>query len=252
MYNSRPFEELFLYASNFGISRFQMILRIYNALVDLGSASNIKSILNDFLDETRGELWESREALVAHFSQDKNYARLLNGEVGGNLIYKYKAISLAFYAQEWIECLRQQCWQLVEETTKDAYALEKSKSELNLLVQFVHNKLCGLLDVDGDLSPRMMESSIDILEWRNMPPRTPLSGSSLATPIIYDFIYTDAQLRARSDQFKRYGTNPNGLSKIVTRVSNVESLFRKISVRGEKKDSSKRIMDTFTRYQLSN
>ena len=54
--------------------------------------------------------------------------------------------------------------------------------------------------------------------------------------------------------FKRYGTDINALSKIVTRISNLESQFRK--VRNNKHNSLRDIYgkrgDSFVKYALSN
>jgi hypothetical protein len=61
---------------------------------------------------------------------------------------------------------------------------------------------------------------------------------------------------ARKDYFKRYGADANALSKIVTRVSNVESLFRKLRVQdmasASVSDSEESGRDQFIRYTLSN
>ena len=40
--------------------------------------------------------------------------------------------------------------------------------------------------------------------------------------------FTKEQIDNRNDYFKRYGKDVNALSKIVTRISNLESQFRKI------------------------
>ena len=74
----------------------------------------------------------------------------------------------------------------------------------------------------------------------------------LEEPIVYDFIYSEDQLRARKDQFQRYGSDFNACSKIVTRVSDVQSLFREVYIEGENDDSESKSTDQFVRYTLSN
>ena len=58
----------------------------------------------------------------------------------------------------------------------------------------------------------------------------------------------------RNDVFKRYGTDINALSKIVTRISNLESQFRKVRYERDKylRDVYKRRGENFERYALSN
>jgi hypothetical protein len=99
-----------------------------------------------------------------------------------------------------------------------------------------------------------MESNYDIVAWLKSDESKKLSGFCIdGPPIIYKFFYSQNQLTVRSDQFKRYGTDLNALSKIVTRVSNIERLTRKVSVNQKEKDLFEDIdQDLFTRYSLSN
>ena len=57
----------------------------------------------------------------------------------------------------------------------------------------------------------------------------------------------------REDAFQRYGTDINAISKIVTRISNLESQFRKVRYNNEKylRDIYKKMGDSFVRYALS-
>ena len=62
------------------------------------------------------------------------------------------------------------------------------------------------------------------------------------------------KLEVRDDVFKRYGTSINSLSKIVTRISNLESQFRKVRYEDDNflRDVFKKVGENFTRYALSN
>jgi radical SAM superfamily enzyme YgiQ (UPF0313 family) len=252
MHNSRPFHELFHYSSAVsGLSLFDFIKRVYDSLN--AAPANVQKIVHDFLEETKGELWDTEEELLEYFRKDENYERLLKGEVGGNLIYKYKAISLAFNTDEWIEFLATVTKKIVAEKIQDPAALEKVTDDLRVLTEFMRNRLAGVLNVDGDLKPREMKSPFDIVAWKAADITVPLEHFRLREPITYQFNYTKDQLMARTDQFKRYGTHANGLSKIVTRVSNVESLFRKVTVAGQVDQvKEEREVDQFIRYTLSN
>ena len=99
-----------------------------------------------------------------------------------------------------------------------------------------------------------LESKYDIVAWLKSDESNKLSDFCVdGLPIIYKFFYSQNQLTVRSDQFKRYGTDLNALSKIVTRVSNIERLTRKVSVDQKEKDLFEDIdQDLFTRYSLSN
>ena len=57
----------------------------------------------------------------------------------------------------------------------------------------------------------------------------------------------------RDDLFKRYGTGINSLSKIVTRISSLESQFRKVRYNDENslRDIYTKVGEKFTRYAIS-
>lgn len=251
LHNSRPFNELFKYVTSFGVSEFDFIMRVNEELDKDRAPREVREVVGGFLDETRGELWETEEALVAHYRKDENYARLLRGEVGGNVIYKYKAKSLAFCNEAWTDFLSSVCKEIVRERVEEE-TYRKALVEIDLLATYVKRKLSGLLNVDGDVTPHSMESPYHIREWIMSPEGTSLASFACPEPVTYQFEYLEGQLAERKDLFRRYGTHANALSKIVTRVSNVESLFRRVKVKGKDEDRQEEKTDQFVRYALSN
>ena len=131
--------------------------------------------------------------------------------------------------------------------------IERAKEQVELLEEFCHKKLFGLLDIHGDLTPTHMASLYDITGWLQSDGGTPLEHYACAEPVLYAFVYTEEQLKTRSDQFKRYGADVNALSKVVTRVANIESLFRTVRTpEGEQVIYADLDRDRFTRYMLAN
>lgn len=253
LYNSRTFEELFRYALSLGIGRFEMIERLYNSLER--APRGIREVAQGFINETRSELWETQEELISHYQNPENYRKLYGGEVGGNLIYKYKAISIAFYNEAWVDFIAAICAEIVKEKFQNPEIQARAAIEIGVLSRYVKNKLAGVLNAQGDTAPRAMESPWDIVTWAFGPEGTPLGNFAFEQPVTYSFEYSDDQLAVRADQFKRYGTHANALSKIVTRVSNVESLFRKVQIaEGIQPEpvQNDRDLDMFIRYTLAN
>ncbi|OGQ07189.1 MAG: hypothetical protein A3G32_04240 [Deltaproteobacteria bacterium RIFCSPLOWO2_12_FULL_40_28] len=251
LHNSRPFHELFKYVSSYEYSLFDFIMRVNDSFDS--APEKVKEVVNGFLNETKGELWNSEEELVAHYRRDENYNRLLKGEVGGNIIYKYKAMSLAFYNEAWVDFIAQICQKILSEKIQNPEAQQKAFEDINLLAVYVKNKLKGLLNVHGEVAPSSMTSPYDIQTWSKSQDGLALNAFKFLEPIQYEFEYSEGQLAERTDLFKRYGTHANALSKIVTRVSNVESLFRKINIHGaHQKEGPENKVDQFIRYTLSN
>lgn len=252
MHNNRPFDELIQYGMQFGYTRFQLLKRAYESL-DTAPAP-VREVVEHFMDETRSELWDSEADIELAYSRDQEYVRLRNGEAGSNLIYKYKASSLAFCNQEWGQYLGAMLGEiLAEQVDFDEQQRAAHRSAIDTLVDYVAAKLAGVLDVNADLDPRTVKSEYDIPAWLAAGGR--LQDHALASPLAYVFEYTPEQVAGRNDYFRRYGTDANALSKIVTRVSNVESLFRRLRVMGvdgfepRTEESQK---DLFIRYTLSN
>jgi hypothetical protein len=251
LHNGRPFDELFRYAMSLGVSRTEFLRQVYDRMPNAPQA--VKDVMTGFLEETQSELWNSEEELVAHYQQEENYQRLYRGEVGGNLIYKYKSMSLAFAAEPWINFLADVCKEVARERLDDANIAQRAEAQIDVLAEFCHKKLSGLLNVQADLEPLHMESPYDIAGWLVSNEGTLLEEYGSANTVHYTFWYSDEHLKARVDQFKRYGTDINALSKIVTRVSNIESLFRRVGTPdGEQIIYADTDVDSMTRYMLAN
>ena len=142
---------------------------------------------------------------------------------------------------------------LCEEKIKDKELLEQAEIEIKEIVNFCKYKLAGLFDIEADLSPISEKFNFDILSWLDSDHEKPLSDYRAQTPISCQFEYDQEQLQTRKDQFSRYGNDVNALSKIVTRISSLESQFRQI----RKNDDSIRgiynyTQGSMTKYTLAN
>ena len=111
----------------------------------------------------------------------------------------------------------------------------------------------GLLDNNANTDDILENFDYDIPTWLNAKHNNDISKFKCKKPIKYKFHYTEEQILTRKDNFNRYGSDVNALAKIVTRISNLESLFRKISnVDGSTIEYIDVSSDQFTRYTLSN
>jgi radical SAM superfamily enzyme YgiQ (UPF0313 family) len=226
LHNGRPFEELFSYALNYGEKRSDLLIRIYDSLSK--APAQLQEIVSGFMAETKSELWDSDEKLVEFYRLDENYERLSRGEAGGNLLQKYKSMSLAFANRDWIDFISEVILDVVREKSSDPEVISKAEAQIAALREFCLRKLDGLLDHTGNTEPTDFESPYDIIGWLASPEETPLENFECATSLHYKFYYTPDQLKVRDEYFRRYGTDVNGLSKIVTRISSLESVVRRV------------------------
>ena len=228
LYNGKPFYEFFKFSKEIGLQPASILSILYDNISD--SSKSIKKLIDEFVNETKNELWDSEENLVDHYKKDKNYLKLKNGEVGGNLIYKYKSKSLVETGLDWIDYIEKQILKLVVDKQTNINSAKIIKSELSEIASFCRLKINALLNADIETKPVEDIFSYDILKWLDDEKAnkrlSDYKFSSDSEKLIFEF--TKDQITIRKDIFKRYGTSINAISKIVTRISNLESQFRKV------------------------
>jgi radical SAM superfamily enzyme YgiQ (UPF0313 family) len=85
------FEDVILFAETLGMKRSDWLDWILDAMEK--STGPIRQFVDDFLRETRDELFDTREACIDFYNKDENFERLRRGEVGENLIHRSRAIA---------------------------------------------------------------------------------------------------------------------------------------------------------------
>ena len=90
-WNDSWFEDAVALTQKFGLKRSQW----FDAMLpELQSKQGpVRDFLDHFVGETVGELFPTREACAEFYRKDENFSRLLNGDIGDNLMYKYRAIA---------------------------------------------------------------------------------------------------------------------------------------------------------------
>ena len=251
--NGRPYDEFFMYLESFKISKTRLLK---NLLDNIGKApKKVKDLYDDFIEETENELWKSEDDLLEHYRKKDNYLKLKKGLVGGNLIYKYKARSIMFTSPEWLEYLENEIFEIINNEKNIKIDTKELKSQLSNISDFCKYKLDGLFNLEIDQKKITKNFQYDIINWIDNIDQLSLFDCKLPRPVKYTFGFTDDQITVRKDHLKRWGSDLNALSKIVTRISNLEELFRKIKIN---EDAVRDIYpaatggNRFTRYTLAN
>ena len=254
VYNNQTFDAFFRYASTIGVSQSNFLFKIFTSIDK--APSKIIKIFEEYKKETQEELWDSEKEMVEYYQKEENYKKLLKGDAGGNLIYKYKSKNLAMAMPEWIQFLSNILEEMVIENGRknlnfSQNEIETKKKEISMLTEYNKNRTWKFLDNKSSNEKVTMESEYDFLNWLKGSDPSPLSNYRLKNPVKYFFTYSEKQLKERYDQFRRYGTDINALSKIVVRI-HVENWFRNVSTNPnyiKEKINEKR---SRTRYAMSN
>lgn len=143
LYNDAIFEELFVVLKTLDISVWDWIEEASNH--DPGSV--LSTIVNNFLDETRAELWESKEELESYVNTNKNMDRYFSGELGGNLIFKYKAITLIEAFDELVDIARMAALNLIEKKFVHQIDVMQVLAKLvNEVMVYKSAQVCGIFN----------------------------------------------------------------------------------------------------------
>ena len=254
LYNGKPFYEFFKFSKKFDIQPASLLRILYDNISD--SSKSVQKLINEFVNETKNELWDTEENLIKHYKKDENYIKLKNGKVGGNLIFKYKSKSLVESGLDWIDYLEQQITKIVIEKHMKIDSAKIIKSELSEIAKFCRLKINALLNANVETKSVKGIFNYDILKWledekenkRLSEYKFPLESKKLI------FEFTKDQKIIRKDVFKRYGTNINAISKIITRISSLQSQFRKVRYENDNylRDVYKKVGENFVKYALSN
>lgn len=113
-YNDGVFRELFTFANNKNINTFDLLLHIHNSAL---THHKLKQLYSMFTDETKNELWVSKEELSRNFIE--NAEKYYRGETGANLIFKYKTIGLCGYLEEMHEIAFGSLHEIIKDSTID-------------------------------------------------------------------------------------------------------------------------------------
>jgi hypothetical protein len=95
-HNSDLFNLIYAYLQERRITPSKFINQIY--LNSFQGDFPLKGVIDDFIEKTKGELFDSEESCAAFYSKPENLKKVKNGELGGNLLFQHLAIALF---EEW-------------------------------------------------------------------------------------------------------------------------------------------------------
>ena len=90
-WNDGWFADVVRFVNTHGVRNSEWWARMLPAL-ERGNPA-VRGFLDSFVGETVGELFPDRESCIAFYSQPENFRKLGNGEIGDNLMYRYRAIA---------------------------------------------------------------------------------------------------------------------------------------------------------------
>ena len=220
-YNDRIFGEIHGLLRLLKLPTFEWIKLIHSDIPHL--SPSVRGLYKGFIDDTVGELWETPEDLVRDLSEvADHYAR---GDVGGNIIYKYRAKSIIecfpeVHAEAFTHLRRYlKSKGLTAETTEVVRELERffALRKLDLFDTSLDHVECFSYDVRRIIQDAAFAKK-GTLEALHYPVRLRIS-------------HTEKQRATIDRELKFYGDDIGGMTMLISRYP-VKRFWRSVAVAG--------------------
>ena len=221
VFNNAFYVEFTNYLKQRGADLYDFSQFFYRALSEDQSITGAK--FREFIRETREEVWESREALIDYFLRDENYARLLSGERGENLLGKFKTLTICDGFDEWCRFYHEQILRYLEpDAAQPDTAMELADIRDHILAKA--DKVISYENLRGNGIE--IDLSHDIPRWVQDSFNQPLAEYRLPKPAHFRYTISD-EVRPIVDELLTLNTTHSALWKAVSSRYYLPTFFRK-------------------------
>src|SRR5271157_1761614 len=212
VYNGGGFSPLLRLMRQKKVSIIEFLQKL---IASINSASvSVQAIFNSFVRLTKEELWDSEEELRAYVCSEKNYEKLLKGEIGINLIQTHTAMSLAVM-NDWVKYVFQTAKIILgEDITSD---IEESAIFTDIEA-FCMGRAHNIWGRDRNEDNPCVLLRYNIAGWMRSPHSMPLSQYKFSSPIIYQFGFSENKKEEMAALIQRYGTTTTGIGRIIIQM----------------------------------
>ena len=217
-FNDGIFKEALRILDMLGIPKFSWLESIHRNR----SNPEFNGLVEAFAGETVDELWDDPNRLSEFAGDRRNVERYIAGEIGANLLFKYKARAITRHVDA-VATVAGEALSAVLESNGRADAVQFGEE----LILFGKLRLSDIFRDQDKRGHGVFRYAVDSFSRDAAP--TSIDDYKLADPSRYVFRQTDRQKRFLRDFIRIYGDNETGLSRIITKV-HISRLFRESSV----------------------
>lgn len=209
-------EEAFAFAKERGVKPFDLIVRLQQ-LLDRAPAG-FRKVVDDFVQESNQELFETREAVVAWARE--RLPGLISGELGGNLLSKYSMLGRFYALHDGLDFLQMAITELLAETLDS-----DGRAQLAAVMDYLRTVLLHVpFRETMQLSPSFT-AGYDVEAWRDSRDGAPLAAFRLPEPLTWQTTMDPENRAVIEKRIADYGEHAAGLGKF-TRTMFAKDLRR--------------------------
>ena len=135
---------------------------IFNIYGRISEFPDLKRDYDNFMMETREELFPTREKLIEFYNQDKNFNDLIKGIKGDNLLRKYKCIILSENYDSYLKLAIEEAGKLIREKLSK----EKTDKLIDNLENYLSTRNMGRVLSGQNISEKKhIKLFYDIPQW---------------------------------------------------------------------------------------
>jgi len=215
-WNDSWFDLPLRFAKHFGVRASQWWSALLPALE--AGPRPARKFLESFVAETVNELYPTRESCVEFYSRDENFDRLRNGEIGDNLMYKYRALA-SFHLWKEISAVAMSSTRNLVEACGAAAQIEKFDEFWNDFSVYVEKKHADGHTKDDVLGPKSATLRYDFDGWLRDGDLGDPGAFRLADPTPFEFSLPHEAQRELAAALDVWTMEVKGLTKLVTRIN---------------------------------
>tara|TARA_B100001964_G_scaffold244307_1_gene325251 strand:- start:13415 stop:15460 length:2046 start_codon:yes stop_codon:yes gene_type:complete len=199
---------------------FELAHRMVERVDD--APTGIRDLFNSYRQATSDELWASPEAIQAHFQDESEYQKLLNGSAGVNVIQHHHALALAEHMTEWTDYINEIAYDLLKAMqSPDECWSQEFPAVANYCRGLSHN----VLGQDRMLTNPEFTFRYDVEQWLNDADGSRLRDYKLSAPSKFVFRLAADQFDLVENQLAVYGDTSFGRSQALKRTP-ITALWR--------------------------
>jgi radical SAM superfamily enzyme YgiQ (UPF0313 family) len=220
-YNDGVFRELLKFLTWEGVSLWDWLVEIYKGVDGFDGWA---ALLGDFLDETERELWPERAALAKSAASRDNIKKYIDGRLGGNLMFKYKGLSMTSCLGEVAEIARITALRVLR--AGPAHTPEKAR----FIDDVIKYNLCCMSDIfTREPTGRLESFTYDIAGFSRETEPGDIARFKYPHEREIGFAFDDEQIAELRNYLDLFGDSAHGISRILSRVY-IRKLFRRARI----------------------
>jgi|ETNmetMinimDraft_33_1059910.scaffolds.fasta_scaffold04056_3 radical SAM superfamily enzyme YgiQ (UPF0313 family) len=221
-FNDGIFEEIIFLLRKFNISAWDWLSKIYENSRKT-QFKKFNKLLQDFTIDSKKELWKNYEELRKFTYNPDNINKFIKGELGSNLILKYKSKSYTLDLENTSDIAIFSTKQLLSERSINESKLSEFIEDL------INYKKCQVQKIFESISSVKRKFKFDIAKF--ISTKDAITGTinlkkfKYETDVILDFKLNEFQIKQMKFYRNLFGITLEGISRTLSRV-HVRKFFR--------------------------